>query len=73
MPQSRRTLHVSPKVLIELRKLQGTIKSITGQEPSLTELIDELFKQSTFSDLKKQVLSKISNKKSLVKFDGDLI
>ena len=71
--KSRRTLHVPPNVLITLKKLQGEIKSITGQEPNLTELIEEFFKLPNFNDLKKQILNKISNKDMIeLKFDKEL-
>ena len=71
--KSRRTLHVPPNVLITLKKLQGEIKAITGQEPNLTELIEEFFKLPNFNDLKKQILNRMSNREMIeLKFDKEL-
>ncbi len=71
--KSRRTLHVSPKLLITLKKLQGEIKAITGQEPNLTDLIEEFFTLPNFNDLKNQILRRISDKDLIeLKFDKEL-
>ncbi|KKL22506.1 hypothetical protein LCGC14_2434750 [marine sediment metagenome] len=72
--KSRRTLHITPEDLIKLRKLQGKIKAITGQEPSLTILIKKIMSPPNFDNFEKEILNRISNKDIIqLKFDKELI
>lgn len=58
---------LSPESLQKLKILQGKIKAITGEEPSLPDLLDRIMKDENFIELEKRLTM---NKLNLrMKFD----
>jgi len=48
-------LKSSPESLRKLKILQGKIKAITGEEPSLPDLLDRIMKDEYFIELEKRL------------------
>ena len=67
----RKIIHSSPEFLKRLKQLQGKIKSINGEEPSITQLTNELIRLPEFDDLEKKLIENDKNNigRLKIKFD----
>jgi hypothetical protein len=67
----RRIIHSSPEFLKRLKQLQGKIKAINGEEPSITELTNQLVKLPDFDNLEKQLIDKDNQNVNRLKIKFD--
>lgn len=52
---NKRTLKVKPETLIKLKKIKGKILETSGQDISLTELVDKITKTPEFLEIEKNI------------------
>lgn len=67
----RIVIHGSPEFLKRLKQLQGKIKAISGEEPSITELTNQIIKFPEFENLERKIVEKDKDNinKIKIKFD----